>query len=325
MSITLKCLNLNSVNFEAKNQNGRTIFQACFNLYLANSTNDNLPSLKLRLESVFLTILDNAAANLDPDALKFILEKADGTGRTVAYQASQFSEKILSKLCEHNVSMNQITANFEVIELNFPALTSTMIKLGVNPRIVDLFGQSQYQLLMKNFPNDIQLMERCLKNAKSVYFSMEDENCDENCSNPCKSALTRYIVHKGIFIDPDKANCVGVGSSGGVFAGIWHSEYAAFKFIRIQKYKSQSESIKSLSDLQENISEFINQRSIQGPGVLKPIGFYRQQILKRKKIEHFNVIIYPLCDCNLYELLESNSFTDDQVAEILNQCLIRRV
>lgn len=290
---------------------------------MANSKNNNLQNLKLRLESVFVTLLDNAAVSLDSDAFKSVIEKTDRTGRTVAFQASQFSETILSKLCEHGVSMNQITANFEVIELNFPAITFTMMKLGVNPRIVNLFGQSQHQLLKENNSDNNELMQQCLKNAKSVYFSMEDENCDTNCVNPCVSALTRYIVHKGIFIDPDKAKCVGVGSSGGVFEGRWHSKEAAFKFIRIKRYKSKSDSITSLSDLQENISEFINQRSIQGPGVLKPIGFYRQQILKRRKIEHFNVIIYPLCDCNLYELLESNSFSENQVADILNQCLIR--
>ena len=311
------------MNFEAENQNGRTIFQACFNIYLANSTHNKLRSLNLRLESVFLTLFDKAAANLDSDAFKSILQKSDGLGRTVAYQASQFSEKILSKLCEHEIPMNHITANFEVIELNFPVLASKMIKLGVNPRIINLFGESQHQLLNEKHSNDDQLTLQLRNNAKSIYFSMEDEKCDENCDNPCNSALARYVVHKGIFTDPDKAYRLGGGSFGSVFVGRWHSEEAAFKFIPIRKHKSKSESIFSLSDLRENISEFINQRSVQGPGVLKPIGFYRQQIQKRRPVEHFNVIIYPLCDCNLDEFLKSHLFSENQIADMLNQCLIR--
>ena len=316
---------MNRVNFEAENKNKRTIFQACFNIYLANSENENLSYLKLRLESVFLHLLDKASTSLDSDTLKKVLEKPDRLGKTVAFQASQFSEKILSKLCEQKLSMKQITANFEVIEFNFPALTSRMIKLGVNPRIYNLFGKNQHQLLIKKHSKNEKILTQSLMNAKSIYFSMEDENCDENCVNPCQFAFSRYVVQNGILIDPFKARRVGAGSSGSVYEGFWHSKPAAFKLIPISFYKSESESIKSFSDLLENISEFIHQRSIEGPGVLKPLGFYRQQIQKRKTLGHFNVIAYPLCDCNLHELLEQQSFNEFQIGCILSQCLIRKV
>ena len=311
-------------------KNGHTIFQACFFIYLAYTAYSNLTrseqkQFQLQLESVFILLLDNAAMNLDSDDFKSVLEKPDRLGRTVAYETSKFSEKLLSKLCDYNISMNQITANFEVIELNYPNIMSKMIKLGVNTRIINLFGIRQHQNLTENYSSNKKLMRQSLSNTKSIFFSIDDELCDENCSNQCNSALKRYVIQDGIFLDPFRTNRIGSGSSGSVFEGKWHSTQAAFKFIPIRYYKSSSETIKSFFDLQENISEFFHQQSTRGQNVLRPIGFYRQQIQKGKtKFYHFDVIVYPLCDCNLYQLLKNVTFSDNEIENILDQCLRRK-
>lgn len=321
---------MNSINYAMENKSGLTIFQICVNIYLAYTANSEitkseLKELRVRLESIFLILLDKAALDLNNNQLKSILEKTDKLGKTVAYQTSKFSEKILSKLCEYKISMNQITANFEVIELNYHNLISKMIKLGVNPRIFNLFESNQHQILEKNQWTNKNLIRQSLNNSKSIYFGIEDEMCGEDCSNPCRSNFKRYVVNNGIFLDPFKTIHIGSGSHGRVFSGIWHSTPAAFKFIPIKYYNSTFKAMESFFDLQANISEFFLQQSTLGQNILQPIGFYRQQIQKSKtKFYHFDVIVYPLCSCNLYQLLKSQYFSDDQIGNILDQCLKRK-
>ena len=321
---------MNSINYAMENKSGLTIFQICVNIYLAYTANSEiteseLKELRVRLESIFLILLDKAALDLNNNQLKSILEKTDKLGKTVAYQTSKFSEKILSKLCEYKISMNQITANFEVIELNYHNLISKMIKLGVNPRIFNLFESNQHQILEKNQWTNKNLIRQSLNNSKSIYFGIEDEMCGEDCSNPCRSNFKRYVINNGIFLDPFKTIHIGSGSYGRVFSGIWHSTPAAFKFIPIKYYNSTFKAMESFFDLQANISEFFLQQSTLGQNILQPIGFYRQQIQKSKtKYYHFDVIVYPLCSCNLYQLLKSQYFSDDQIGNILDQCLKRK-
>ena len=311
-------------------KNGHTIFQACIFIYLAYAANTNLTKsqqneLQARLESVFIVLLDYAVKKLNFNDFKSILEKPDRLGRTVAYETSKFSEILLTRLCDHKISMNQVTVNFEVIELNYPKIISKMIKLGVNTRIINLFGNSQHQILLKNHFINEKLMKQSESNTKSIFFSIDDELCNKNCSSLCVSDLKRYIIQNGIFLDPFQTIHIGSGSSGSVFAGKWHSTQAAFKFIPIQYYKSSLETVRSFLDLQENISEFFHQQSTQGQNILQPIGFYRQQIQKSKmKFYHFDVIVYPLCDCNLYQLLKSNTLSEIQIENILDQCLKRK-
>ena len=278
----------------------------------------------MRLESVFLILLDYAAKQMNFDAFKSIIEKPDNLGRTVAYNVATFSEVILSKLCEHKISMNQITANFEVVELKYPNLISQMIKLGVNSRIYNLFMVNQHQHIVKFHSNDEKLIKQSLSNAKSAYFSIQDQLCSIKCSTLCDSSLKRYILQNGIYLDPFKVKHIGSGSSGSVYAGSWHSNEAAFKFIPIRYYQSATDTLQSFYDLQEKISEFFHQQSTIGENILQPVGFYRQQIEKDKTtIIHFDVIIYPLCDCNLYEFLNRYSISDNDIENILDQCLRR--
>ena len=96
----MKTLDFNSIDFKRKNFNERTIFQACFNIYLANSKHTDIDKLCNRLESVFLNLLDKASKKLESNELNSLLETPDRLGRTVAFQASKFSEAIMAKLCD---------------------------------------------------------------------------------------------------------------------------------------------------------------------------------------------------------------------------------
>ena len=68
-----------------------------------------------------------------------------------------------------------------------------------------------------------------------------------------------------------------------------------------------------------------------GSGIIVPEAFVRQQNLVLDEdgtwiAENYNIYIYPLYDCNLYELHENhyNQFSVEILADILSQCLTRK-
>ena len=87
----------------------------------------------------------------------------------------------------------------------------------------------------------------------------------------------------------------------------------------------------AVSDLEENISEIRVQMASGGSGIMVPEAFVRQQNQLQDTdgewiAENYNIYIFPLYDCNLYELHENhyNQFTDEILIDILSQCLTRK-
>ena len=67
-----------------------------------------------------------------------------------------------------------------------------------------------------------------------------------------------------------------------------------------------------------------------GPGVLVPEAFIRQQNQEKNEngkwiAKNYNIYIYPVFDCNLYELHEDHydKFNEAIIGEIINQCFNR--
>ena len=86
-----------------------------------------------------------------------------------------------------------------------------------------------------------------------------------------------------------------------------------------------------ISDLNKNISEIRLQTAIVGSGVIVPIAFIRQQDQEQDEngnwiANNYNIFIYPLYDCNLYELHQTfyEEFNTEIMNDILNQCLTRK-
>ena len=145
-------------------------------------------------------------------------------------------------------------------------------------------------------------------------------------------------------------NKVGNGGFGNVYKGKWHGEKVAFKCVLVdlgtyahretEEFLSQNPDLRGLTypqylRLQIEIAEFRRPFSLSGPGILKPAAFFRQQNQvdegEKTKYGHiwwrprnYNVYVYPLYDCNLYELHNDyhDSFTDEILEHILTQCLI---
>ena len=142
---------------------------------------------------------------------------------------------------------------------------------------------------------------------------------------------------------------IGQGGFGNVYKGKWHKDKVAFKCVLVdlrqdahketEEFLSQNPELRSLSypqviRLQKEIEEFRKPFSLSGPGILQPIDFFRQQdqVDEGKKTLHgsiwwqarnYNVYVYPLYHCNLYELHNQyhNDFNDRILEHILTQCL----
>ena len=68
------------------------------------------------------------------------------------------------------------------------------------------------------------------------------------------------------------------------------------------------------------------------PGIIVPVACVRQQNQEKDEngqwiANNYNIYIYPLYDCNLDELHETyfDQFTEEIIANIINQCFIRYV
>ena len=126
-------------------------------------------------------------------------------------------------------------------------------------------------------------------------------------------------------------NKIGRGGFGSVYSGKWHGEDAAMKCILIGQIKAQTKVDAAVADFEKTVSEYRVQLSTPGSGIILPFAMVRQQNQTKENgkliAQNYNVFIYPLFDCNLYEFHNDHfdQFTDDIIADILNQCLIRKM
>ena len=212
---------------------------------------------------------------------------------------------------------------------------------------------------MKPFFDGKPKLKKLLKKFKrSAYFSTEDYVCPEGCPPDCKSRMKAFYLNNGSLVRMIKSNQIGNGGFGNVYKGTWHKQKVAFKCVPIdlgttahretEEFLDQNPELRGLSypqytRLQKEIEEFKKPFSLvelpelpklPGPGILKPLAFFRQQeqVDEGEKTKYgdiwwrprnFNVYVYPLYDYNLYELHNyyHDSFTDEILEHVLSQCL----
>ena len=125
-------------------------------------------------------------------------------------------------------------------------------------------------------------------------------------------------------------NRIGSGGFGMVFRQLFHGQPMAMKCVPLGKIESRHYVREVKSDLEKNIAELRIQMASVGSGIIVPVAFVRQQNQEqdgngRWIAENYNIYIYPLYDCNLYELHQNHfdQFTEAVVGDIINQCFIR--
>ena len=126
-------------------------------------------------------------------------------------------------------------------------------------------------------------------------------------------------------------NRIGSGGFGMVYRQLFHGIPMAMKCVWIGEIENIETVLDGASDLEQNISEIRIQIATVGSGVIVPVAFVRQQNQEQDEngkwiASNYNIFIYPLYDCNLYELHENHydNLTEEILIDILAQCLTRK-
>ena len=126
-------------------------------------------------------------------------------------------------------------------------------------------------------------------------------------------------------------NRIGHGGFGMVFEVEFHGKQMAAKCVRIGKIEKRTYSYEVGIDLQKNIAEYTTQVGTPGSGIILPTAIARQQDQEQDEngdwiALNYNIFIYPLYDCNLYELTEyyHDEYTEKILGNIIDQCLTRK-
>ena len=326
------------VNFGYSARGGCTIYRYCFDKYIDSRYTLKRPEkewskLVERTEAVFFFLVEHGYRNgFNIDA---ILEIPDSTGQTCFTMASLCSEKICSFIIKRRIKINSITTTLMVAEFKYPDLAVQMLKKNINPHVIDCKGYSQVDLHPSSFESAEAKRLLCESprsvNMRSIHYSIEDIDCSEKCAVDCSSKFKKFYYKNGSLVEMTDENRIGSGGFGMVFKQLFHGKQMAMKCIYIGEIEQRPGSNKAESDLEHNISEIRIQIATIGSGIMVPEAFVRQQNQDQDEdgkwiATNYNIFIYPLYDCNLYELHENNydQFTEEILSHIIHQCLTRK-
>ena len=334
---------MENVDFDYVGMLGFTIYRVCFSKYLdAYNTfklseaenSEFLEKRKIRnqivvkTETVFNFLLEHGIKNgFNIDS---ILEIPDDNGNTCFQIASQCSFKICNYLLKRNIKINSIETKMMVPEFNFSESTIKMLEKGVNPFVISHDGESEID--RRPFMFETEEAKRLLSQfPRSVHFSIEDIQCEDLCPADCPSKFQKFYCKNGSLVEMTEKNKIGIGGFGMVYRQLFHGKPMAMKCTLLGKIQNQEKLNESILDMEDNISELRIQIASAGSGVIMPVAFVRQQIQEKDEkgiwiAENYDIYIYPLYDCNLYELHKNHydQFTDEILDCILHQCLTRK-
>ena len=286
--------------------------------------------LATETEAVFDFLVEQGINNgYDVD---FILEIGSSTGNSCFIIASQFSQKICNYIIGRGIKVNSITIDMMTPEFVYPELTILMMENGINPHVIDnASGESQVDSYPSSFESEEakRLLDRF---PRSVHYAIEDIKCKESCPADCDSNFKRFYSKNGQLVEMMDQKRIGSGGFGMVFRELFHGIPMAMKCMWMGEIEDRDKVEEIVSDLEENISEYRHQIATIGSGIIVPVAFVRQQDQEKDGngkwiANNYNIYIYPLYDCNLDELHETyfDQFTEEIIANIINQCFIRYV
>jgi len=326
-------IDLDQVDFDYVGRAGLTIYSRCFQRYIEARFILQRPEVEwkklvTKTETVFDFLVEEGnkrGFNVDST-----LEIPSSTGDTCFRNASQCSKKISEYFIERGIKVNSIKTDMMVPEFVFPNLAVLMMGKGINPLVIKYDGSSQIDRYPSSFQSE-EANQLLAQFPRSIYFSIEDISCEITCPSDCPSLLKKFYFKNGEFVEMTKANRIGQGGFGSVFKGSFHGKDKAMKCVLIGRIEEQNKMKDALSDLEKNVSEIRIQMASGGTGIIVPEAFVRQQNQEQDDngkwiAKNYNIFIYPLYDCNLYEFHGKNfdQFTEDIIGNVIHQCFTRK-
>ena len=341
---------MKQVQFDDVDSDGLTIYTICLRrtrrIYRELTSKkrglvevEKLTKLIKKTESVFKLLLEEGIKN--ENRLKInvdsILEYADLSGSTCFSYASEFSEIICNKIMDRGVTINHINTSMMVPSFKFPDLTVPMINKDINPYVISHTGKSQCQNYPTNFESSKtkHLLDK-FKSAgkiKSVHFSTTDIDCKEctpNCQPKCPIKFKRFQPKNDSLVQMNKENQIGSGGFSRVYKGFFLGQTKAMKCIPLTVRKEHNFISDAISEFENDMSEFLIQFAVSGPGVVNPEAYVLQQNQEKDVndqwiAKNFKIFIFPLYHCNLSEFVGKYQFqfTDEILADVIHQCFTR--
>ena len=326
------------VDFGFSGVTGLTIYRRSFQMYLEARLRFKRPetdcsNLLEQTEKVFWYLIEQGNRNgYNVDA---ILEIPPLTGETCFHVASHCSEKICSYIIERGIKVNTINTLMRVPQFTYPNLAIKMMQKGINPHVIDYDGVSPIEKYADSFQNEdakkiLSESPRSI-NLRSIHYSIEDIDCAKTCRVDCPSKFKKFYCKNGSLLEMTDENRIGSGGFSMVFRQLFHGIQMAMKCVWIGDIENQRLLKDGISDLENNISEIKIQIATAGTGVIVPVAVVRQQNQEQDENQewiatNYNVFIYPLYDCNLYELHENHyeQFSQEIIIDIFAQCLTRK-
>ena len=320
------------VDFGYVDNDGLTIYRRCFQKYIRSRYILQRPeaewsNLVKETETAFHFLLEKGHKN--GFNVDFILEMPDSYGSTCFLIASDCSERLSFYWLNRVIRLNSITTDMNIARFTYPELSIKMMQKGINPYVIDCHGYSQIERNPSSFKS-AEAQQLLATFQRSVHFSIEDIKCPATCPADCPSKFEKFYYKNGALVEMTNKNRIGIGGFGMVFKELFHGIPMAMKCMLMGKIEHRKMLKETISDFEKNISELRIQIATVGSGIIVPIAFVRQQNqekdLNGKWIaKNYNIYIYPLYDCDLYQLHEHNFdlFTEVIVADIIHQCFIR--
>ena len=323
---------MENVDFGHVGQDGVTIYVRCFQRYLnarfiLKRPEADWSKVVMETEKIFDYLVEQGKKygfNVDS-----ILEIPTSSGSTCFSIATQCSKKISKYVIERDIKVNSIITLMMNPDFLYPDLAIQMMGKGINPLVISYTGNSQIDLCPFSFKSE-EAKQLLKKFPRSIHFSVEDIKCDETCPVDCLSKFQKFFYKNGELVKMTERNKIGQGGFGSVFKGQFHGNDKAMKCVFIGEIGKRDYVRDCVSDLEKNISEIRVQIASAGSGIIVPEAFVRQQNQERDQngkwiAKNFNIFIYPLYDCNLYELHENHfdNFTEEILGDIINQCFLR--
>ena len=320
---------MDQVDFGYVGSNEFTIYNRCFQRYINTRFSVNRPQaewekLVTETEKLFdFLVKEGTKREFDVDS---ILEIPSSNGSTCFNIASGCSEKIASYIIERGIKVDSIETNMTLPDFKFADLAVSMMTQGINPHVINNAGYSGTHVGIQSK----EAHQLWTQFPRSIHFSIEDISCENTCLPGCPSKFKRFYYKNGEIVEMRDANRIGQGGFGSVFKGSFHGKDKAMKFVLIGHIEDKRYVSDAISDLEKNISEIRIQVASSGSGIVVPEAFVRQQNQERDDdgnwiARNYNVFIYPLYDCNVYELHSNNfdQFTETIIADIIHQCFVR--